>query len=141
VASRIGVVLERFEARSPDELRLAFDAMEKRGIEAVMPAPGGFLYQQRAVLGKLALAKHLPMCVWSKEVLESGALISYGADYVDVVRRAAVLVDKILKGAKPAEIPVEQPTKFQLLVNLSTARTMGLTVPPIILARADEVIE
>jgi ABC-type uncharacterized transport system substrate-binding protein len=83
----------------------------------------------------------LPTCVWSRETLQVGALISYGPDYVAIARHVAVYVDKILKGANPAELPVEQPTRFQFVVNAKTARSLGITFPPHVLAVADEVIE
>src|SRR5262249_10532078 len=88
-----------------------------------------------------ALAARLPTIIGSREVLESGGLISYGPNFVDLYRRSADYVDKILRGAKPADLPVEQPTKFDLVINLVTARALGLTVPSALLARADEVIE
>jgi len=87
------------------------------------------------------MGARLPAIYNAKEHVEAGGLVSYGANYPDLYRRAAEYVDKILRGAKPGDIPVEQPTKFELVVNLTTAKTLGLTVPPTVLARADEVIE
>jgi putative ABC transport system substrate-binding protein len=92
-------------------------------------------------IAKLAIAHRLPTCGWARQVLEAGTLLSYGADFPAVVRHTPVYVDKILKGAKPGELPVEQPTKFEFSINLKTAKTLGVDVPPLLLARADEVIE
>ncbi len=102
---------------------------------------GSLLFQGKETIAKLALAARLPTCAWSKETLQAGALAAYGPDYPAVVRRAPVYVDKILKGAKPSDLPVEQPTKFQLLINLKTAKALGLEIPAMLLVRADEVIE
>ena len=99
------------------------------------------LFQGRAIIDRLAIAHRLPTCAWSRETLVSGALMSYGPDQVAIARHAAVYVDKIIKGAKPADLPVELPTSFQLLINLKTARALDLTIPESFLVRADEVIE
>ena len=96
---------------------------------------------ERARLAELALKYRLPTMFGAKENVEAGGLMSYGADRNDLIRRAAVYIDKILKGAKPADLPVEQASKYQLVINLKTAKALGLTVPDTLLARADEVIE
>jgi putative ABC transport system substrate-binding protein len=93
------------------------------------------------MVAKLALARRLPTCVYSRETLEAGALMSYGPDQRAIFRRAAAYADKILKGAKPAELPVEQPTRFEFLINLRTAKALGLTIPPSLLLRVDQAIE
>ncbi len=92
-------------------------------------------------IGRLAIQKRLPTLYFSKEAVKVGILMSYGPDLVATIRRQAYFVDRILKGAKPADLPVEEPTKFELALNLNTARTIGLTIPPALLAIADEVIE
>ena len=139
--ANLGLSLQTFEARALDELEPAFDAAEKAGVQAISISPGGLFYQGRASIPKLALARGLATCVWSRETFEPGAFMSYGPDVLAVVRGTAVYVDKILKGAKPADLPVEQPTRLQLLINLKAARTLGFEVPPTLLARADEVVE
>jgi putative tryptophan/tyrosine transport system substrate-binding protein len=119
---------------------LASMARESVGGLFVVPSP--LTLMQRTPLAELALKHRLPtMFVSSRENVEAGGLMSYGADRNDLVRRAALYIDKILKGAKPAELPVEQPTKFQLVINLKTAKATGLDIAPAMLARADEVIE
>ena len=140
-AAQLGLENHTFEARSLEELEKAFDAMVRAGMQAVTINGEGLAYQQRATIAKMTLERRLPLGVWSKETFEAGALISYGADQVAMCRRGPVFVDKILKGAKPGDLPVEQPTKLEFFVNLKTAKALGLTVPPSILARADEVIE
>ena len=105
-----------------------------------MPANGLF-YQGRARLAQLALQRRLPLVVYSRETLEAGALMSYGADQRAIFPRAAVYIVKILKGERPADLPVEQRTKFELLINLKTAKTLGLDIPPQLLARSDEVAD
>jgi putative ABC transport system substrate-binding protein len=99
------------------------------------------LSEQRDALGRLAVRSRLPTMFGSREDLGDGVLMSYGASRLDLMRRAAAVVDKILKGARPGEIPVEQPTKFDLTINLKTAKVLGIAVPESLLARADEVIE
>jgi putative tryptophan/tyrosine transport system substrate-binding protein len=133
--------LQKFEARSLEELRPAFESMARAGSQALSINSEGLFFVGRETIAKLAIEHRLPTCVWSRETVEAGALMSYGPDQIAICRRAAVYVEKILKGAKPAELPVEQPTKFQFLINLKTAKALGLPVPPTLLAGADEVIE
>jgi len=104
-----------------------------------MHQPFTWVHRQRIV--DLARSKRLVAVYGTREYVEAGGLLSYGVSPVDVYRRAATYVDKILKGAKPADLPVEQPTKFELIINLKTAKALGLTIPPSLLARADEVIQ
>ena len=101
----------------------------------------GALYGRRVRIAELAAKHHLPCVAWTPEFAESGCLMAYGANVVEMHRRAAMFVDKILRGASPGDLPVEQPTKFELVVNLKTAKAVGLRIPPTLLARADRVIE
>jgi putative ABC transport system substrate-binding protein len=141
-AAELGLTVRSFEARSLDELEAEFDAMAKSGMEAVtVSAAEGLPMQGRDVIPKLALAHRLALCAFSRETFEPGALMSYGTDQVANVRGAAIYVDKILKGAKPADLPVQGPTRFEFLLNLKTAKALGIEVPPIMIGRADEVIE
>jgi putative tryptophan/tyrosine transport system substrate-binding protein len=140
-AADLGLDNRTFGARSLDELERAFDAMVEAGTQAVTINGEGLAYQQRATIAKMTLARRLPLAVWSRETFEAGALMSYGADQVAMCRRGPVFVDRILKGAKPGDLPVEQPTTLEFLVNLQTAKALGLTVPPRLLVLADEVIE
>ena len=140
-AQQLDFTIEEFDVRSVEELDSAFDSMVKRGVQAVILAPGGLLYQGRATVAKLGLTNRLAICAWSKETFEPGALMAYGPDYLAMVGRAPVYVEKILKGAKPAELPVEQPTKFQLSISLRTAKAIGREFPPTLIARADQVVE
>jgi len=140
-AAELGLENRTFDARSLAELEQAFDAMVNVGVQAVTINGEGLAYQQRANIAKMALARRLPLAVWSKETFEAGALISYGADQVAMCRRGPVFVDKILKGAKPGDLPVEQPAKLEFFVNLKTAKALGLTIPQSLLMRADQVIQ
>ena len=141
-ATEIGLALRTFEARSLDELDRAFDAMSSARIQALIVGPQGLFYQGRPIIAKLAIAHRLPICVWSREVMDAGgAVLSYGPSMAAIVRRAPTYVDKILKGAKPSDIPVEQPTKIELLINLQMAKAFGIEVSQSLLARADEVID
>jgi len=103
--------------------------------------PSTTLYAYRARIAQLAVKHRLPTSAWARDFTEAGCLMSYGVINSDVARRAAYFVDKILKGAKPGDLPVEQPTKFDLVVNLKTAKALGLTIPPSLLGRADEAIQ
>ena len=140
-AREIGLVLRTFEVRRLEEIEPAFDAMASAAMQAVTPVQGGLFFQARATMPKLALARRLPMLAYSRETYEHGALVSYAADQVEMCRRSAVYADKILKGAKPSDLPVEQPTKFELLINLKTAKALGLDVPVHLQQIAHEVIE
>jgi putative ABC transport system substrate-binding protein len=140
-AVELGLTIQTFEARSLVDLEPAFDAMARAGMQAVTVNPEGLAFQGRAIIAKLALARRLALCTYSRETFEPGALMSYGTDQVAICRRVAVYVDKILKGAKPSDLPVEQPTRFEYLINLKTAKAIGIEVSPLLLTRADEVIE
>jgi putative ABC transport system substrate-binding protein len=139
-AAELGLENHTFEAGSADQLKPAFDAMSDAGVQAITINADGLVFQQRAFVAKLALAHRIPLAVWSKESFDGGALMSYGPDQVAMCRRAAVFVDKILKGAKPGDLPVEQPTKVDLFINLNVAKSLGLSVPPMLLALAEEVV-
>ncbi|HMF24783.1 MAG TPA: ABC transporter substrate-binding protein [Pseudolabrys sp.] len=141
MAQKLGLSNHTFSARSRDELEPAFDAMMQAGMQAVTINSEGLAYQQREFIANLAIARRLPLSVWSRETLEAGALMSYGADQPAMCRRAAVFVDKILKGAKPADLPVEEPTKIEFLLNKKTAKALGLAFPHTLLVAATEVIE
>jgi putative ABC transport system substrate-binding protein len=129
------------EARTPNEINNAFATFTRTSPRAVFIVGGTMFYANRAQLAKQALDHHLPMMCEAREHAEAGCLISYAANLGDLFRRAAGLVDRLLKGAKPADLPVEQPTKFDLVINLKTAKALGLTIPPSLLGRADEVIQ
>jgi putative tryptophan/tyrosine transport system substrate-binding protein len=142
VAARaMGLTIQPVEVRSPADFEPAFDKIVADGLEGVTLPADGLFYQGRSMLARLALARRLPLVVYSRETLEAGALISYGADQRAIFRSAAVYVDKILKGERAANLAVQQPTKFEMLVNLKTAKALGVTLPPLLLAQADEIIE
>ncbi len=140
-AAKLRLTLHVFEARTLDELEPAFGAMAKARVQALAINAEGLLFQGRETIAKLALARRLPTCVWSKETLEAGALMSYGPDQIAICYRAAAYVDKIIKGTKPMDIPVEQPTRFQFLINDKTVRALGLKVPQTLLLGADEILK
>jgi putative tryptophan/tyrosine transport system substrate-binding protein len=128
-------------ARSPDDFNVVFDTLTRQGAHAVFVVGGTMLYASRVQLAERALKYRLPLMCDVKEQVEAGCLMSYAAPLTDLFRRAATYVDKILKGAKPADLPVEQPTKFELVINMRTAKALGLTIPQSLLLRADRVIE
>ena len=140
-AQSLGLGLQLTEVRGPGDIEGAFAAMQAAGSAGLLVLPYAMLFQQRTRLVGLAAARGLPAVYPWREFVDEGGLASYGANTADLYRRAAGYVDRILKGAHPSELPVEQPTKFEALINLRTARSLGLSIPALALARADEVIE
>jgi ABC-type uncharacterized transport system substrate-binding protein len=140
VARTLGLEVVSLEVRQPDDIAPALEALNGRAA-ALYVVPDPLIFTNRVRINTLALAARAPTLHGLRDFVEAGGLMSYGASFPDQWRRAADFVDKILRGAKPADIPVEQPTKFDLVVNLNTARALGIEVSPMLLARADEVIE
>jgi len=136
-----GQVLEVFEVRTADKLASSLEAAVRAGATGLITIEDPFLASLRREIVDLGAKLRLPTIYGSRYFVEAGGLISYGTDMRQIFRRAAEIVDKILKGTKPGDIPVEQPTKFELVINVKTAKTLGLEVPPLLLAIADEVIE
>jgi putative ABC transport system substrate-binding protein len=140
-AGVLGLQLREFSARNTDELERAFAAISNARVDALMVLGDPTLVVHKARIIDFAAKHRLPAIYGTKDHAEAGGLITYGPDYAAQFQRGAFYVDKILKGVKPAELPVEQPTKFELAINLKTARALGLTIPPMLLVRADKVIE
>jgi putative ABC transport system substrate-binding protein len=140
MARTFGLEVAAPEVRQTEDIAPAFEALKGR-VEALYVVNDPLVDTNRVRINTLALAARLPTLHGDREHVAAGGLMSYGASFTDLFRRAGDLVDKILHGAKPADIPVEQPTKFDLVINLITAQALGLTIPPTLLARADEVIE
>ncbi len=140
-APALGVRLQRVEVRAPGEIDRAFAAMTRERVGALLVLLDAIFYDQRARIVDLAAKNRLPAVYGYSVFADAGGLMTYGANRFDLPRSAAAYVDKILKGAKPADLPVEQPTKFELVINLKTAKALGLTIPPSVLGRADQVIE
>jgi len=142
VAARtLGVALQPLEVRGPEDFEAAFAAATRGNAQALVAFDDPLILAHRPWIVALAASSRLPAMYGFREFPDEGGLMSYGASFVDLLRRAATFVDKILKGAKPADLPIEQPTKFELVINRKTANALGLTVPPTLLAQADEVIE
>jgi putative ABC transport system substrate-binding protein len=139
-AQALGVQLQRVEADTPEAFEAAFAAMVQGGAEALMIVDSALFVAHRQRLVELALRHRLPTISGTRAYAVAGSLLAYGAHVPDLCQRSAVLVDKILKGAAPADLPVEQPTTFKLVVNLTTAQALGLTLPPLFLVQADEVL-
>jgi putative tryptophan/tyrosine transport system substrate-binding protein len=137
---RLGLSLWPVLIKTPDDIEPAFSKIAQDGANGVIIGSGGLLFVQRVGIGASALAHRLPVMAHIAEEVPPGLLLSYGQDFPDFFRRAATYVDKILKGARPADLPVEQPTKFKLVLNLKTAKALGLTIPPTLIVSADEVI-
>jgi ABC-type uncharacterized transport system substrate-binding protein len=141
VAKTLGLQLQSVGVRGPDDFESAFKAAKNGGADALIVISNPLSNTHRARIVDLAAKNRLPGIYPSTDFVEIGGLMSYAPDILDNWRRAATYVDKILKGAKPADLPVEQPTKFELAINLKTAKQIGLTIPPNVLARADKVIK
>lgn len=142
VGKILGIDVMPVEAWEKKELVRAFESFQQQRVEALLDLVGiTVLFTNRKFVADLALLKRLPTIFFAGEFVEEGGLMSYGPNHREMFRRAGVFVDKIVKGAKPADLPIEQPTRFELLVNLKTARSLGLVVPQSILVRADRVIE
>jgi putative ABC transport system substrate-binding protein len=139
-ATPLGLKLQTLQVRAANDLEIAFRSAASERANALLVLPGGFLGFRRKRIADLAAKGRLPTMFGRTEAVEDGGLMSYGATSVNEFRRAAYFVDRILKGAKPADLPVEQPTKFEFVINLKTAKQIGLTIPPNVLARADRVI-
>jgi putative ABC transport system substrate-binding protein len=133
--------LQPIGARTAGEMEGAFSTMARDRAQALLVFGTPFFITARQRLAELAIANRLPTMFQGRPYVEAGGLMSYFPDHEDLWRRAAVYVDKILRGAKPGDLPVEQPTKFELVINMKIAKTLGLTLPPSLLARADQVIE
>ena len=133
--------LRCLEVREARELADAFATLTQGRLQALVVVSDGVTYNQRTQIADLAIQKRVPTMCEVREYVVAGCLVAYGPSYGDLARRAAFYVDRILKGAKPADLPVEQPTKFELVINMKTAKALGLTIPPSLLLRADEIIQ
>ena len=140
-ARALGVRLQTLEARDPQEIDSAFAAMTREQAGALVVLGDAIFLNQRRQIAELAAKRRLPAVYTLREHADAGGFMSYGGNPLDLERRAATFVDKILKGAKPGDLPVEQPTKFELVINLKTAKALGLTIPQTILLQADHLIE
>ena len=137
----LGLTVQTFEVSLLDKFEVAFDAMARAGMQAVIINADGLIYQAKETIAKQALVRRMPLVAYSRETFDAGALMAYGPDNVVATHRAAAMVDKILKGAKPSELPVEQPTKFEFLLNLRVARSLGLSIPGRLIGVADHLVE
>jgi putative tryptophan/tyrosine transport system substrate-binding protein len=140
-AAQAVIALVPFEFRSPDQFEAAFATFVQGRADALLVPPDVTFNTHRRRIADLSLSARLPTIFYTRQSAEDGGLMSYGPNQLENYRRAAIYVDKILKGAKPQDLPIERPTKIELVINLKTARALGLDVPPTLLARADEVIE
>jgi putative ABC transport system substrate-binding protein len=139
-AESLGITIQPIKAQQPDQIERAFSSIQD-GVNGVMVEPDGLFFRERKRIAELALKHKIATSVFNSTMVEDGGLMTYAASNPAIFRRSAAYVDKILKGAKPDELPVELPTKFEFVINLKTAKALGLTVPPTLLTRADEVIE
>jgi putative tryptophan/tyrosine transport system substrate-binding protein len=140
-AHALGLIVRSWDVRDANGFEKVFAALNKERQDALYMAGGGLMNANRKRIAAFALKNRLPSLYYNREAVEAGGLMSYGADLTDSYRRIATYIDRILKGAKPAELPVEQPTKFELVINLKTAKQIGLSIPQSMLYRADRVIK
>jgi putative ABC transport system substrate-binding protein len=140
-APELGVSLVSVDMRSADDLESAFAEIKHSDVGAVLEIAGALTFNLGAETADHALGAHLPLCSAFRETVMAGGLVSLGPDFEAMIRQAAAQIDKIIKGTEPADIPVEQPTRYDLYINLKTARLLNLAIPPSLLGRADEVIE
>ena len=141
-ARPLGITLQPVEIRTPADIERAFSVITQSRLQGVCLTSDGLIYVEQERLSQLALDRNLPLIGYTRDMAKwTGMLMTYGPNNVALFNRAAYFVDKILKGAKPADLPVEQPTKIELIVNLKTAKALGLTIPPSLLLRADDVIQ
>src|SRR5687768_14349375 len=141
VARELSMTIKLFEARSQNDFRSVFGEMKQARVDALLVSQNVLFVQNRNLIVDLAARQRMPAIYGRSDFADAGGLASYGTSFPDLYRRAAMYVDKILKGAKPADLPVEQPTKFEFVINLKAAKQIGLTIPPAVLARADRVIK
>ena len=139
-AKAFGVKLQHVDLRGSKDIETGFEAANKGRADAVLVLTNAYTLAQKTQVAELAVKSRLPVIFPQREYVEAGGLMTYGVSMTDLYRRAATYVDKILKGAKPADLPVEQPIKFEFIINLKAAKQIGLTIPPNVLARADKVI-
>jgi putative tryptophan/tyrosine transport system substrate-binding protein len=139
-AAAFGVKLQYLDVLAPKDIEAAFEGAKKAPTDAIVVLAGPVLLSHRTQIAESAVKSRIPVTYQASEYVEAGGLMSYGVTIADLHRRAATYVDRILKGAKPSQLPVEQPTKFELIINLKAAKQIGLTIPPNVLARADRVI-
>ena len=140
-APALGLTLQGVAVQGPDEFEGAFAAMGQGRADALFGAAGVLTFEHRTAIVDLAADHRIPAMWGHRQFVDAGGLMSYAVNFYDQCRRAATYVDQILKGAKPGDLPVQQPTSFEFVINLKTAKALGLTIPPTLLARADEVIE
>jgi putative tryptophan/tyrosine transport system substrate-binding protein len=140
-APSMGVNLQLFDVRKPEGLEPAITAASQQHADGLIVGQDGLFVAYRKQVAELAAKYRLPAIYRSMESIEAGGLMAYGPNYSDLYRRAAIYVDKIFKGANPGDLPIEQPTKFELIINLKTAKALGITIPPSLLLRVDEVIQ
>jgi putative tryptophan/tyrosine transport system substrate-binding protein len=140
-AKAVSVSLLPLPVEGPDDFEPVLIQARKDGAAGVIAAQDPVTLRHRRTFVQLITKHRLPAIYWTREYIDEGGLMTYSADYVELRRRAATYVDKILKGAKPADLPIEQPTKFEFVINLKTAKALGLTIPQSLLQRADQVIE
>ncbi|MEA2896743.1 MAG: hypothetical protein QOJ84_2358 [Bradyrhizobium sp.] len=140
-AQTLGIEVTLLDVRTKDDIPAAFETAAARRVDTLLVGIDGLIQENRQLIADLAAKHRLPAIYPSREFVDAGGLMAYGVSYPDLYFRSASLIDKILRGAKPGDLPVEQPTKLEFIVNLKAANALGLTVPPLLIARADEVIE